>query len=123
MAIRYPDSWGQLTNPQARLELLEYLKEAGDPLGFRDQGAVEALVHFVFDDHDFFPDPVAELGVVLVDAKEARALSSFVGALDTAIGPRSRPLAAVDAQKWEQVARSAQAAHATLIEQGCPVFQ
>lgn len=123
MTIRYPESWIDLTTPQTRLELLEYLKEAADPMGYRDRGIMESLVHFVFDDHDFSPDPLAELGRSLRTREEARALAPFVAALDAAIGPRRRSLRVVNAEDWKPVTLTAGAAYAILAESGLPTIE
>ena len=122
MAIRFPDTWKQLSYPRVRLELLEYLRDAANPLAYRDTAEMEFLVHFIFDDHRFSPDPTAELGTVLSDPEEVQVVARFVAALDTAIGPQNRPLSALDAKAWGPVAHAAGEAHAKLIELGYPVF-
>ena len=120
MSMRFPDGWSGLSNPRVRAELLEYLKDASDPLAYQDASETEFLVHFIFDDHEFSPDSTAELGTVLKDLEEAEIVGRFVAALDAAIRPSWRPLNALDAKAWEPVARAAQVAYAKLTQLGSP---
>jgi uncharacterized protein Usg len=122
MAVIYPPGWCVLQWSQVRAELIEYLKSA---LSFEAEiadGEMAALVHFIFDDHDFADDLPGILGFVLFDEKEIEAVQNFVGCLDRAIGPREKKLSDVTKSDWEPVAEAARQALDQLLVHGQRTF-
>jgi len=86
---------------------------------WRETIELEFLVHFIFDDHDFGQSERL-IGAILLNRQEAEAISVFVAQLDLAIGPRSKPLSAVNESDWSPVARAASDALTALAVAGLP---
>lgn len=101
-----PVTLSALTHPHTRSELIAYLSAAANPECWKDATEVSFLVHFIFDDHDFQPAE-EQIGKTLLNKAEASALNDFVTCLETAIGPRSKPLSALKAADWAPVASAA----------------
>ena len=114
--VTFPDEWRALSQPHVRSELIKFLKSAMDPSHSSDRSELEALVHFIFDDHDFAPDAKVLIGLVLFDSSEAELINPFVNALDHAIGPgKSWPR---NIANVSDVCTAAEAAHRTLTRRG-----
>lgn len=116
----FPASWSDLSQPHTRIELLAFLEDAGNPKLYARPADIEFLCHFIFDDHDFFPDSDGMIGTVLIDRAEALALGDFVRQFDIALGPRSKTIKDITAAEWAPVAATATAARKRLLTHGDP---
>jgi len=89
--MEYPQSWGALSQPHRRLELIEFLKELADPACQKKDwlhpnpsdgdGGIDAVIHFFFDDTSLNDDINTEIGTFLKSKLEAEAISEVVNRL------------------------------------------
>lgn len=121
MSITFPDSWSPLQHPHVRSELLLYLKDATRTDLWRNEADLEFLIHFFFDDQDFRPAN-EQIGWSLLNDKEADAITGFIVALDSAIGPRSKRLSQLSESDWVHVPSAAEAALSEILKAGEPVL-
>ncbi|KAF0187369.1 MAG: hypothetical protein IV086_05535 [Hyphomonadaceae bacterium] len=117
MTQQYPPSWSGLDYPWQRAELIAYLLDAQNLALWQEPDEVKFLMHFVFDDHDFQP-PSQQLGFMLLDDEEVDAMTAFVTAFSSALGPRSKRLSEISAEEWSVVARTAAHARLCLLQKG-----
>lgn len=118
--IRFPEEWRVLSQPWVRSELMEFLKSAMDTTQTEDRDELRALVHFIFDGHDFTPDAANLVGVVLFDIQEAELVNSFINAFDRGIGPGDAWPEHVG--NLEEICRTAKVALGALMLRGTATF-
>jgi hypothetical protein len=107
MSISFPNRWSTLEQPHVRHELISFLALVSAAAGQLSAAQADALVHFIFDDHDFGERMEAQVGVTLLDQDEASAVEEFVSCLDKAVGVGRAGALSISPTYWSLVSAAA----------------
>lgn len=126
MSIKYPSNWERLKLPAKRAELVEYLKDIagnvpGSDPGYRDFD-IDQTIHFFFDDTNLGDSTRSNLGEILFDSTEEKAVKLLTAALEAILKELGdqETYAFLQHPSWPSIRQLATEAMAILRKRGLP---
>jgi NADH:ubiquinone oxidoreductase subunit E len=109
---------GKLESPQVRAELLAHLEAMQDESGWLEVPKIRTAMRFFFEDHDFAPHALRQVGLCLTSMAEAAAIQNVVSSFEAALGPRSKKISRITGEEWRPVAAASSKALQLLSQAG-----